>query len=951
MNSERHQRISEVYAAVRKLSQADRQAYLDEACKTDDDLRSNVERLLAQDVSSSPLLRTGEVEDELGRIAAEVFQTGDAPVPEKIGDFRIIEELAHGGMGIVYVAEQDRPRRRVALKVIRPGMASRQMLRRFELEAHVLGQLQHPGIAQIYEAGVADIHVNGGRSARLPFFAMELIRGKPIDEYAISESLTTAQRLELMAKVCDAVQYAHQLGVIHRDLKPSNILVVNEGEGGARDRGINGKESMRSSFSRSSDPLIPLSAQPKILDFGVARATDADLQTVTLQTDPNQLVGTVPYMSPEQVTGKSEELDTRSDVYALGVILFELLAGRLPHDLHGRAIPEAVRVIREEEPSRLSALNPVFRGDVETIVAKALEKDRDRRYGSASELAADIRRYLSNQPIVARPSSALYQLSKFARRHRGFATGIGVAMIVLVVAVMISSMLAVSESRARKHADTERQAADKAKLLAQDQLEIATQAKAEAERQTRIAQAVNRFLNEGLLAAVSPQQQGIDVSMRDVLEAASANVEGRFEGQPIVEATIRMTLAETYVHLGELQAAEPHLVKALALREEALGEDDSETNAARGNLAILYRKQGRLAEAEKLLLEVIRIEERLSGADDPKLAQKQNILAAIYLDQRRLSEAEPLIARALTTFRRALGDDHPETQSTMNNLGGLYMYQGRYDDAEPLWRKVLEVQTRDLGEDHPRVLVLKSNLSLIYQMQGALEEAEQLLVQVLETSRRVQGDRHPDTLIVINKLGGTYVKQRRYQDAARILAPALETAREVWGEDHPDTIKLMLNGGLAYAGLGQHDEAASLLKAAHQKSTALFGAEHQTTLTALSARASLADDQGELQEAEALYLSALKTWQRMSGEAHPAALAEMHNLASFYERHGRDREAEPLYLKALKVIEESHGRDHAETVAAVQRLIKFYESFDRSDDAQPYRERLRQESKTSMLGS
>ncbi len=317
------------------------------------------------------------------------------PLPTSIGRYRILRLLGEGGMGMVYEAEQDFPQRIVALKVIRAGYATGEMLRRFENETQALGRLQHPGIAQIYDAGAVETPFG-----KQPYIAMELVRGQTLLDYCDSQKLNTRQRLELMAKICDAVQHAHQRGLIHRDLKPANILVGEDG-------------------------------QPKILDFGVARLTDSDAQA-TRQTNMGEIIGTLAYMSPEQVSGEAEDIDTRSDVYALGVILYEVLSGKAPYAI-GRQIHEAVRAIRQDEPTALSSVNRTYRGDIETIVARALEKDKTRRYGSAAELAADIRRYLHDEPIVARPPSTTYQLQKFARRHKALVSGIAAVFVVLAL--------------------------------------------------------------------------------------------------------------------------------------------------------------------------------------------------------------------------------------------------------------------------------------------------------------------------------------------------------------------------------------------------------------------------------------------------------------------------------------------------------------------------------------
>ncbi|HUN80487.1 MAG TPA: serine/threonine-protein kinase, partial [Phycisphaerae bacterium] len=526
MSPERRRDVQSVFEEMVPVPREHRAEALARRCGNDQDLRQIVERYLSNLDRMGGFLETPVFEDE-----REV----PAGVPIRVGRYAIVRKIEGGGMGLVYEARQQEPQRTVALKVIAPGLTSSDMLRRFKLEADVLGQLQHPGIAQIYEAGTAELvfsHTEPSgetreiRTAPQPFFAMEFVKGQKLDDYAAAHALNIRQRLELVAGICDAVQHAHQKGVIHRDLKPSNILVVAQ------------------------------SAAPKILDFGVARLTGRDMQTVTLHTEAGLLLGTIPYMSPEQVLGDPAQIDTRSDVYALGVILYELLADRLPIDVRNVAVPEAARRIREDEPARLSTTHASLRGDVETIVAKAIEKDRERRYQSAGDLAADIRRYLTDEPILARPASNLYKIRKFARRNRGFVLAASLLIAALVTGTVVSLRLYWRAETARRGEA--------------DQRDLAQRRAVEAEKQTARVGAVNSAFKD-ILAAAAPDQMGYDVKLVDALAGASKTMEDRFQNEPDLAAEAMLTLADTYRDIGMFDASIGMAEKAFNLLEKSEG--------------------------------------------------------------------------------------------------------------------------------------------------------------------------------------------------------------------------------------------------------------------------------------------------------------------------------------------------------------------------------------------
>ena len=690
--------------------------------------------------------------------APEGIRPERPPLPACIGGYRILALLGQGGMGTVYQAEQQHPHRMVALKVIRPGAASDQLLRRFEREAQALGRLQHPGIAQIYEAGTAD----SGLGPQ-PYFAMEFIQGRPLLEYADAQRLKTRERLALMAQVCEGVDHAHQRGIIHRDLKPGNILVDQHG-------------------------------QPKILDFGVARVTDSDAQ-VTRQTELGQLVGTLAYMSPEQVLADPLALDARSDVYALGVVLYELLASRLPYTTQGKAIHEWVQAIREEEPARLSSIHRSYRGDIDTIVAKALEKDKARRYASAADLAGDIRRYLTDEPIVARPPSTAYQLRKFARRHKALVAGTAAVFLALVAGVMASTWAAVRAHRAERAAEAQRKRAD---------------------QEAETARAVSDFLQNDLLAQASAANQSPgakpdpDLKVRTALDRAAARIPGRFDRQPELEAAIRDTIGKTYYQLGLFPEARKQLERALDLYRRTLGEDSPKTLTTMSRLGRTAWLQGDYPEAETLLSRALEFQRRVLGPEHPDTLYSMNNLGNVYRAQGKDPQAEALYSQTLESRRRVLGPEHPDTLTSMNNLGNVYWSQGKYAQAETLYSQAMDIQRRVLGPEHPDTLLSMGNLADSYARQGKYAQAEVLFSPTLEISRRVLGREHPRTLDLLSTVAAMYQEQGKYALAESHSAQALAGYRRTLGSEHPETMQWAADLALVYLSRGKLLESERL---------------------------------------------------------------------------------------------------------------------------------------------
>ncbi|MBC7895279.1 MAG: serine/threonine protein kinase, partial [Cytophagaceae bacterium] len=654
--------------------------------------------------------------------------------PDFLGHYRILRTLGEGGMGIVYEAEQDQPHRRVALKVIRPDFVTPEMSRRFSRESEVLGRLQHPGIAQIYEAGTAESPW-GPQS----YFAMELVDGIPLTDFAASRTLDVRRRLELFGKVCEAVHYAHQKGVIHRDLKPANIIVEASG-------------------------------QPKILDFGVARVTDADVGT--RQTSVGEVVGTLQYMSPEQIGADPLDLDTRSDVYSLGVILYEVLTGRLPYDLTRRLIHEAARIIMFDDPVPLSSVARQLKGDVEVIVAKALEKDKARRYGSADEMASDIRRYLRDEPISARPASAFYQMRKFTRRHRSIVAGVAAAMVMLVAGAAVSTWQAVraraaerlSESRRveataatllaerrRATADSLLQIADSARALALREQEAATASAARATSEAEKASAVNSFMQDMLASSDPSRARGADLSVREVLEqAATASRRNNAGRPPAVRAAIEATIGRTYQSLGLYEKARPHLDSANALHRIA-GSPARERAAGIRDLGGLSISTGDFATAERQLSEALSVMRSAHAADDDHVTEVMAQLAHVRYSRSRNAEAEALYRDALRLARARHGNAGATVASRLQSLGTFLTWTGRFEDGVPILTEALVLQRKAVGDLHPDVIGNMVGLADAQRNVRDFKASEATMRDALPMARRIFGDQHPTLANVLQR--------------------------------------------------------------------------------------------------------------------------------------------------------------------------------------------------------
>ncbi|MHC5114503.1 MAG: tetratricopeptide repeat protein [Planctomycetota bacterium] len=827
-------RAKEIFLEAAALPPDERPPLLDERCGSNDALRAEVERLLRSDAATGDdFLEGGPGVDVRAAVSTVV---DDRPPPcamagQRVGHFTIKELIASGGMGDVYIAVQEQPRRKVALKMMRRGLASRSALRRFEFESQTLGRLRHPNIAQVYEAGTHDDGSGG-----VPYFAMEYLAGaRTLVDFANEKKLGTRERLELFSRVCDAVHHGHQKGVIHRDLKPSNIVVDSSGA-------------------------------PKIIDFGVARATDSDLAVTTLQTDVGQLIGTLQYMSPEQCAADPDDIDTRSDVYALGVVLYELLTDHLPYDV-SRAVHEAVRVIQEQEPTRPSTLNRVLRGDAETITLKAMEKDRDRRYQSAADLGQDITRYLRNEPIEARPPGAMYRLSKFVRRNKAIVGGAAAAFVMLIVGTVVSIAFAIGESHQRglaeqREADLEHVSRVQAQMLRDFDLEAMGRnlerdfrAELEAAMKVRSADAPETEVPlapfEDLFRAANFTNLAAENVKNSVLTPAVELIERELGEQPLVQARLLETVGQSLGELGRHADALPLLQRAGAIYDAELPEGNpritinlrrtsgvlsllgryAEAEAClrdalarrlrhpgrvgrdllftRQSLAFLLWRTGDLEEAETHASAALEGHERIYGPDDARTLTSAFALGAVLFSQDRVADAEPYYHRCLDGRRRVLGDDDPATLTVINDTGYLLDRLGRRDEARSLFLEALERRRRVLGDYHVKTAESLAALALLHRRAGQWEIAEAYSRQELEVVTRNRAFRRG--LTTRHGLARALREQERHDEAARLLREiATSIGPEELADDaymRPRRVRVMVDLAWSLAELGRYDDA------------------------------------------------------------------------------------------------------------------------------------------------
>lgn len=857
--------IEQILDAAQMLPKAERNSYLSRVCASDQELSITVRRLLDSADEVDLLLKETSASTQLEQFVDEIV------------GFSVVRLLGEGGGGSVLLAQQLVPiKRDVAIKVVKLGMDTKAVVRRFEAEQQALGLMDHPNIAKVFGAGVT-------RAGR-PYFVMELVRGIRITDYCDQCHLSVPERLAVFSQVCHAIQHAHHKGIIHRDIKPSNVLVtLHDGD-----------------------------AVAKVIDFGIAKAIHGHLMEETLQTNVEHLVGTPAYMSPEQLIAGISQVDTRTDVYSLGVLLYELLVGCTPLDEEelGAVGSEVMRqTLLAEEPmtpsKRILAMSHhesegvcqrrqtdvlrivrSLRGDLDWIVMRCLEKERTRRYQSANELIQDIDRFFLKSPVLARPPSIGYVVSRFIRRHK------------LAVAASSFSVCAVLAGAA----------------LASYQAVRAVEAQG-------VAQQVVDFLRDDLLSPASPQlEPDRDIKMRTVLDRASVKVDTRFADQPLVEALVRKTLGQAYEALGDAEQAARHLDRSVVVREQLFGPDDASLLQTKSLLLDVLGQQSKYTSAAALGSSVLEAQRRIVGPDHPDTLQTMVRLGRIYRLTAKYADAEALHREAYAAYQSKLGEDNQQTMEALHALAATQLYRGNYKEAQLLLERVVAFSASLLGRQHPDTMSAQGNLAVSYSYQGKLPQAEAIQRELLEIHERVLGVEHPQTLVTLENLAYTYAEQGNPAAAALLQSRALAASKKVRGGEHPHTLITMGNLAASYEDMGQLNDAIDLRSEAISIERRTLGDRHPGTLLSMNNLAFSYRILGRLREAESLLVKATQISPEVLGPEHPDALGYRRSLAAVYQAQGRLSEAAGILSDVVPTTKRVLGTSHRDTLDSSREL-------------------------------
>lgn len=757
MDTERYQKTRAIFEQLCDVDPQEHESLLDELCAGDVELRASVRALLDMDSA----LQAGA--DEPG--IQGMGDTGDPELPESIGPYKIHRLLGRGGTSVVYEAQQTNPSRRVALKVVSTLGVRSDLERRFELEAQIMGSFTHPGIASVYETG----RVNLGATEAM-YIAMELVQGEHLIEHVRRTKPSIEQRVRLMMDVCGAIEHAHEKGVIHRDLKPGNIMVDGSGH-------------------------------VKVLDFGIARITNPDALDATMHTEPGRIIGTLAYMSPEQLRGEAHTLGIRSDVYALGVVFYQMLADRLPYDFASASLVHAARTIEHGTHQRLGTIDTRMRGDLETIIDTALEKAPARRYASAGSLHEDLRRYLDHEPIEARSPSAWYHARQFVRRHRAVSLGSMLALLGLVAGIVALSIGIVRERDAR---------------------EI-------AEDKTRAMQSMMTFvLNDMLEQADVRESTDRELTVMEALENAADRIEERFPDDPVVAANIERMIGRSQVSLGRYDEAEPHLRRSIELFTTHLGPDDTETLLAREELGVLLNNTSRKEEARAELESLHADRTRVLGDTHRDTLRSANDLALFYSRVGEHERSKSMHERVLEIRRRTEGELGYGTLLSQHNLALTLLFMREPEQAVEIYEDVVPKRIETLGPEHPATLLSMNNLAGGYRDLNRNEDALRIYRAVDESQQRTLGPDHPSTLRTLGNIANLLLLTDPAA-AEEPLKQAYEGRLRVLGPDHIETLSNRSMYAKWMIEMGNPDEGLEELRLVHARQSELYGPDHRDT--------------------------------------------------------------------------------------------------------------------------
>jgi len=805
------QRVKEIVASALERLPSERPAYLDEVCSQDLALRAEIESLLSAYRDS----------DDLSRNPWPIESAEQEAGPKIIGPYCLLKELGIGGMGQVWLAQQTEPvRRQVALKLIKAGMYDASTVQRFEAERQSLAIMAHPAIAKVFDAGTT--------ATGQPFLVMEYVDGLPVIDYCDSKKLGIRERLQLFNRVCEGVQHAHQKAIIHRDLKPSNILVVE----------VDGK------------PM------PRIIDFGLAKTAVPMAPGETLFTQTGAFLGTPGYMSPEQSDPDVHDIDTRTDVYSLGAILYELLTGYLPIDATEwkKKRPEVVlRQLREEDPPRPSTkvsvnrdnstskaqarnterkqLVALLRGDLDWIVMKALDKDREHRYATPSALVTDIENYLSNRPVTARAANLRYRLRKYVLRH-----AVGVAVVSGILALLVA--FAATQAVELRRITRERDRADR----------------------------ITDFMTNMFKVSDPSEARGNSITAREILDKSSQEINTGLANDPELQVRLLDAMGHVYVNLGLYLKAQDTFERALTLAPRVGGTRNPAILSSMSRLSFLLIKRGMFKEAESMLRQAVDGQRRIFGPSNSATLSSSRYLSFALESEGRYKDAENTLTATLAAERRYLGPEAPETLLSMNLLANILDDEGRQSEAEKLYRETLEIQTRTLGPDYYQTLTTASNLAAVLQEESHLPDAEKLQREILATRTRVLGTDHPDTLAVKLNLANTLDSGTRYAEAEKLYLETLEAQRRVLGAEHPETLTTMHSLGNTLRREGRIDDAEKLQRETLAVRSKTIGSDHPETLRTMGELAATLFLQHKNTEAHQLYASRLEAIGRTQGK-------------------------------------------------------------------------------------